>query len=112
MDEPTAALAVREVEHVLDLIRNLKSHDIAVVGAIDAGDRLHQRRFSSAVVADEADDAARFHGEGDAAQRLDRSERLAHVLEFEKAHRRQPPELLMRSSQTARISTAPIAICW
>jgi simple sugar transport system ATP-binding protein len=31
MDEPTAALAVREVEHVLDLIRNLKSHDIAVI---------------------------------------------------------------------------------
>jgi simple sugar transport system ATP-binding protein len=31
MDEPTAALAVREVEHVLDLIRNLKSHGIAVI---------------------------------------------------------------------------------
>ena len=31
MDEPTAALAVREVEHVLDLIRNLKTHDIAVI---------------------------------------------------------------------------------
>jgi ABC-type sugar transport system ATPase subunit len=31
MDEPTAALAVREVEHVLDLIRNLKSHNIAVI---------------------------------------------------------------------------------
>jgi ABC-type sugar transport system ATPase subunit len=31
MDEPTAALAVREVEHVLDLIRTLKSHSIAVI---------------------------------------------------------------------------------
>ena len=31
LDEPTAALAVREVEHVLDLIRNLRSHDIAVI---------------------------------------------------------------------------------
>jgi simple sugar transport system ATP-binding protein len=31
MDEPTAALAVREVEHVLDLIRTLKSHDIGVI---------------------------------------------------------------------------------
>ena len=31
MDEPTAALAVREVEHVLDLIRTLKSHGIAVI---------------------------------------------------------------------------------
>jgi ABC-type sugar transport system ATPase subunit len=31
MDEPTAALAVREVEHVLDLIRTLKSQSIAVI---------------------------------------------------------------------------------
>jgi ABC-type sugar transport system ATPase subunit len=31
MDEPTAALAVREVEHVLDLIRTLKSQGIAVI---------------------------------------------------------------------------------
>jgi ABC-type sugar transport system ATPase subunit len=31
MDEPTAALAVREVDHVLDLIRELKRQGIAVV---------------------------------------------------------------------------------
>jgi len=31
MDEPTAALAVREIEHVLDLIRRLKAHGIAVI---------------------------------------------------------------------------------
>jgi simple sugar transport system ATP-binding protein len=31
MDEPTAALAVREVEHVLELIRTLKSHAISVI---------------------------------------------------------------------------------
>ena len=31
MDEPTAALAVREVQHVLDLIRRLKSEGIAVI---------------------------------------------------------------------------------
>jgi ABC-type sugar transport system ATPase subunit len=31
MDEPTAALAVREVEHVLDLIRTLKRQGIAVI---------------------------------------------------------------------------------
>jgi ABC-type sugar transport system ATPase subunit len=31
MDEPTAALAVREVEHVLDLIRELKNQAIAVI---------------------------------------------------------------------------------
>src|SRR5262249_51846300 len=31
MDEPTAALAVREVEHVLDLIRELKRQSIAVI---------------------------------------------------------------------------------
>ena len=31
MDEPTAALAVREVEHVLDLIRELKRSDIAII---------------------------------------------------------------------------------
>jgi simple sugar transport system ATP-binding protein len=31
MDEPTAALAVREIEHVLELIRTLASHGIAVI---------------------------------------------------------------------------------
>jgi len=31
MDEPTAALAVREVQHVLDLIKQLKSDGIAVI---------------------------------------------------------------------------------
>jgi ABC-type sugar transport system ATPase subunit len=31
MDEPTAALAVREVDHVLDLIRELRRQDIAVI---------------------------------------------------------------------------------
>ena len=31
MDEPTAALAVREIEHVLELIRTLKTQGIAVI---------------------------------------------------------------------------------
>ena len=31
MDEPTAALAVREVEHVLELIESMKQHDIATI---------------------------------------------------------------------------------
>ena len=31
MDEPTAALAVREVNHVLELIRELKRQGIAVI---------------------------------------------------------------------------------
>lgn len=31
MDEPTAALAVKEVAKVLDLIRGLKEHDVAVI---------------------------------------------------------------------------------
>ena len=31
MDEPTAALAVREVEHVLDLIRELRRQGIAII---------------------------------------------------------------------------------
>ena len=31
MDEPTAALAVREVDHVLDLIRELKRRQIAII---------------------------------------------------------------------------------
>jgi len=31
MDEPTAALAVKEVSKVLDMIRVLKEHDVAVI---------------------------------------------------------------------------------
>ena len=85
--------------------------DLASVGTIDAGDRLHQRRFACAVVADERHRAACVDREADAAQSFDGAERFADILEFKKAHRRQPSLLLMRSSQTARISTAPIAIC-
>ncbi len=31
LDEPTAALAVREVEHVLDLVQNLRQHHIGLI---------------------------------------------------------------------------------
>ncbi len=31
LDEPTAALAVKEVEHVLELVQNLREHDIGLV---------------------------------------------------------------------------------
>jgi len=31
LDEPTAALAVREVEHVLELVRNLRSQNIGII---------------------------------------------------------------------------------
>ena len=58
-----------------------------------------------------ADHRARLDRERDAAQRLDRAEILADVLELEQAHRRRPSALLMRSSQTASTSTAPMAIC-
>ena len=86
--------------------------DLAGVGTMDAGDRLHQRRFARAIVADERNRAARLDRKGHAAQSFNGAEGLADVLEFEQAHRRQPALLLMRSSQTARINTAPMAICW
>ena len=54
MDEPTAALAVREVQSVLDLIRRLRSEGIAVIlishrlNDVLAGDRPHRRAASRA----------------------------------------------------------------
>ena len=57
--------------------------DRAVVGGVDAGDRLHQRRLAGAVVADEADDLAGVDGEVDPVQRLDRAESLADSLQLE-----------------------------
>jgi simple sugar transport system ATP-binding protein len=60
MDEPTAALAVREVEHVLDLIRTLKSQGIAVIlishrltDVFSVSDRIVVLR-QGAVIADDA----------------------------------------------------------
>jgi len=60
MDEPTAALAVREVEHVLDLIRELKGQGIAVIlmshrltDVFAASDRIVALR-QGAVIAEEA----------------------------------------------------------
>jgi hypothetical protein len=57
--------------------------ELARVGVVDAGDRLHERRFAGAVVADERHHLARAHGEVDAVERLDRPEALRHVLERE-----------------------------
>ena len=62
---------------------------------------LHQRRFAGAVVADQADHLAGLDRERDAAQRLDRAEMLAHVVEFEKAHRRRPLRLTDRARPPA-----------
>jgi len=31
LDEPTAALAVKEVEHVLELVHNLREHNIGLI---------------------------------------------------------------------------------
>lgn len=60
MDEPTAALAVREVEHVLDLIRTLKGQGIAVIlishrltDVFSVSDRIVVLR-QGAVIADDA----------------------------------------------------------
>ena len=86
--------------------------DVAAVGPVHAGDRLHERRLAGPVVANQRYRAAGLDRERDPAQSLDRAESLADVLQLEKTHRRQPSLLLMRSSQTARISTAPMAICW
>jgi ABC-type sugar transport system ATPase subunit len=59
MDEPTAALAVREVQHVLDLIRELKRQSISVVlishrltDVFDVSDRIVTLR-QGRVIADE-----------------------------------------------------------
>jgi ABC-type sugar transport system ATPase subunit len=60
MDEPTAALAVREVEHVLDLIRTLKARGIGVIlishrltDVFSVSDRIVVLR-QGAVIADDA----------------------------------------------------------
>ncbi len=60
MDEPTAALAVREVEHVLDLIRTLKAQGIGVIlishrltDVFSVSDRIVVLR-QGAVIADDA----------------------------------------------------------
>ena len=61
MDEPTAALAVREIEHVLELIRTLAAHGIAVIlishrltDVFAVCDRIVVLR-QGAVIADDAD---------------------------------------------------------
>ena len=57
--------------------------DLTVVGRVDAGDDLHQRRLAGSVVADEPDDLAGVDLEVHAVERLDGAEALADVLEGE-----------------------------
>ncbi len=74
MDEPTAALAVREVEHVLDLIRQLKRQGIGVIlishrltDVFAVSDRIVTLR-QGRVIADEA------------TQRTNMREVVAHIV--------------------------------
>ena len=62
--------------------------DRAGIGAVDAGDGLHQRRLAGAIVADEADHFARLDREVDAMQHVDRAKTLADAVEGEKGHTR------------------------
>ena len=57
--------------------------ETALVGRMDAGDHLDQRRLAGAVVADEGDDLAGTNLEVDVLQRLDRAEALADALQRE-----------------------------
>ena len=86
--------------------------DRAGIGAVDAGDGLHQRRLAGAVVADQADHLAGRDGEVDAVQHVDRAKALADAGEREQRHTRLSLRIWYWSMKTARISTAPIAICW
>ena len=60
--------------------RDAVEADLAGVGPMDAGDRLHQRRLAGAIVADERDRAARLDEKVTPAQRFDGAEGLADVL--------------------------------
>ena len=86
--------------------------DRAGIGAVDAGDGLHQRRLAGAIVADQPDHFAGLDGEIDAVQHVDRAEALPDAGKREQAHTRLSLRIWYWSMKTASISTAPIAICW
>ena len=56
------------------------------VGPVDAGRDLHERALAGAVLAHQGVRVARRHRQGDATQRLDAAEGLAHVLECQRTH--------------------------
>ena len=66
-----------------DLHRLAVQDDLAAVGAQDAVDDVHQRGFPGAVLAGDGVHLAAAQLEVDAAQRLDRAERLADVGDFQ-----------------------------
>ena len=107
LDAELAPLAGIERQDVLAV-----EFDRAGIGAIDAGDGLHQRRLAGAIVADEADHLARLDRQVDAMQHVDGAKALADALQGEKGHTRDSFRTWYWSMNTARISTAPIAICW
>src|SRR5204863_2145361 len=107
LDAEAAALAGIKGEDVLAV-----ELDRASVGAVDAGDGLHQRRLASAIVADQPDHLAGRNGQIDAVQHVDRAEALADAAKRKQGHTRDSLRTWYWSMKTARISTAPIAICW
>ena len=64
--------------------------ELALVGVVDAGQQLHQRRLAGAVLADQREDLAGVQVEVHVLERLDAGEALADALDVEEelSHRR------------------------
>ena len=66
-----------------DLDRLAEPRDLALVGAMHAGEHLDQRRLARAVLPEDAVNLAREHLQVDAAQGLDAGEGLRHASDVE-----------------------------
>ena len=74
---------------VVERDRLALEEDGAAVDAVDAGDALHERRLTGAVVADQRGDLARIDVEVDVVEDVDRAETLVELTDLEdgRSHR-------------------------
>ena len=84
-------------------------HEFALVGAIDAGDDLDERRLAGAVLAEERVDRAFGEGQRDTLEGFDAGEELAHTTGFERDFRHEPALVTAFCSRTSRQRLIPTA---
>jgi hypothetical protein len=75
----------------LDLGLLAHEEHLALVGTVDAGDHLDQRRLARSIVADQTDHLSRLHAHGDVVHRHQAAEGLGDVARLQQILHATPP---------------------
>jgi hypothetical protein len=90
------------------LVRLATEEELALVGLVDAGQQLHQRRLAGAVLADQREHLAGAQVEVHVLERLDAGEALGDALDMEQELGHQPVTTPLRRITLPYVRVSPV----